>query len=41
MQEDATTKVKPKEKDTSGDDLLAKADAKRLATVKTRHRGNR
>ncbi len=40
-QEDATTKVKPKEKDTSGDDLLAKADAKRLSTAKTRLRGNR
>ncbi len=39
--EDATTKVKPKEKDSSGDDLLAKADAKRLATVKTRLKGNR
>jgi hypothetical protein len=40
-QEDTTTKTKPKEKDTSGDDLLAKADAKRLATVRTRLRGNR
>ncbi len=39
--EDATSKVTPKQKDTSGDDLLAKADAKRLATVKTRHRANR
>jgi hypothetical protein len=39
--EDATTKVKPKEKDTSGDDLLARADAKRLNTVKTRLKGNR
>ena len=39
--EDATTKVKPKERDTSGDDLLAKADAKRLATVKNRHKSNR
>lgn len=41
MKEDTTAKVKPKQKDTSGDDLLAKADAKRLATVKTRHRSNR
>lgn len=39
--EDATTKVQPKQKDTSGDDLLAKADAKRLATVRTRHKANR
>jgi hypothetical protein len=39
--EDATVKSKPKERDSSGDDLLAKADAKRLATVKIRHRGNR
>ncbi len=39
--EDATTKVKPKEKDTSGDDLLAKADSKRLNTVKARLKGNR
>lgn len=39
--EDATTKVTPKQKDTSGDDLLAKADAKRLATVRTRHKANR
>ena len=39
--EDATTKVTPKEKDTTGDDLLAKADAKRLSTVKTRHARNR
>ena len=40
-QEDATTKTKPKEKDTSGDDLLAKADAKRMSVAKTRLRGNR
>lgn len=40
-QEDATTKVKPKERDTSGDDLLAKADAKRLNTVRARMKGNR
>lgn len=39
--EDTVAKVKPKEKDTSGDDLLAKADAKRLSTVKNRHRANR
>ncbi len=39
--EDATTKVQPKQKDTSGDDLLAKADAKRLSTVRTRHKANR
>lgn len=40
-QEDATTKSKPKDRDTSGDDLLAKADAKRLNTVRTRMKGNR
>lgn len=40
-QEDATTKAKPKERDTSGDDLLAKADAKRLNTVRSRMKGNR
>ena len=40
-QEDATIKTKPKERDASGDDLLAKADAKRLATVRTRMKGNR
>ena len=39
--DDATVKSKPKEKDSSGDDLLAKADAKRLSTVKTRLRSNR
>ena len=39
--EDATTKAPAKQKDTSGDDLLAKADAKRMATVKTRLRSNR
>lgn len=39
--EDSTTKVTPKQKDTTGDDLLAKADAKRLATVRTRHKANR
>jgi len=39
--EDTTAKVKPKQKDTSGDDLLAKADAKRLSTVRKRHSANR
>jgi hypothetical protein len=39
--EDATTNAKPKEKDRSGDDLLAGADAKRLSATKTRMRGNR
>lgn len=39
--EDATTKPVVKQKDTSGDDLLAKADAKRLATVRNRHKANR
>lgn len=39
--EDATTKITPKQKDTSGDDLLARADAKRLSAVKTRHKANR
>lgn len=39
--EDATTKIIPKEKEATGDDLLAKADAKRLATVRNRHRSNR
>lgn len=39
--EDATSKVTPKQKDTTGDDLLAKADVKRLSTVKTRHKANR
>lgn len=39
--EDATIKVQPKQKDMTGDDLLAKADAKRLATVRNRHRANR
>ncbi len=39
--EDTVAKVKPKEKDTSGDDLLAKADAKRLSTVRNRHARNR
>lgn len=39
--DDSTIKTKPKEKDQTGDDLLAKADAKRLQNVKVRHRGNR
>lgn len=39
--EDATSKVTPKQKDLTGDDLLAKADAKRLATVRSRHKANR
>lgn len=40
-QEDSTAKVIPKQKDTTGDDLLARADAKRLSTVKNRHKANR
>ncbi len=39
--EDAVAKTVPKQKDTTGDDLLAKADAKRLATVRNRHKSNR
>jgi hypothetical protein len=39
--DDATTKVTSKKKELSGDDLLARADQKRLSTVKTRLRGNR
>lgn len=39
--DDATSKASEKKKDTSGDDLLAKADARRLNTVKTRLKGNR
>ncbi len=39
--EDSTSKAPAKNKDHSGDDLLAKADAKRLAAVKTRLKGNR
>lgn len=39
--EDATSKAPSKQKDSSGDDLLARADAKRLSTVKTRLKGNR
>ena len=39
--EDTQLAAPKKKVDLSGDDLLAKADAKRLATVKTRLRGNR
>ncbi len=39
--EDATTNAPKKKSEPNGDDLLARADAKRLATVKTRLRGNR
>lgn len=39
--EDASSKVIAKQKDTTGDDLLAKADAKRLNTVRSRHKANR
>lgn len=39
--EDASSKVIAKPKDTSGDDLLARADAKRLSAVRTRHKANR
>lgn len=39
--EDATTKPVTKQKDTTGDDLLAKADAKRMSTVRNRHKSNR
>lgn len=39
--EDSTMREKPKEKERTGDDLLANADVKRLNTVKTRLRGNR
>lgn len=39
--EDAPTKAAKKKEDLSGDDLLAKADAKRMSQVKTRHRGSR
>lgn len=39
--EDTTAKPVAKQKDMSGDDLLAKADAKRLAKVNNRHRANR
>lgn len=39
--EDTTAKVVPKQKESSGDDLLAKADSKRLARVRNRHKANR
>lgn len=39
--EDTTAKVVAKPKDMTGDDLLAKADAKRLSVVKNRHKANR
>jgi hypothetical protein len=39
--EDITSKAIPKQKDMTGDDLLAKADAKRLSTVRSRHKANR
>jgi hypothetical protein len=39
--EDTSAKVVPKQKDMTGDDLLAKADAKRLATVNRRLKANR
>lgn len=39
--EDMSAKPVPKQKDVTGDDLLAKADAKRLAKVNARHRANR
>lgn len=38
--EDTPARVTPKQKDMTGDDLLAKADAKRLSVVKNRHRIN-
>lgn len=41
LKEDSTARVTPKQKETTGDDLLAKADAKRLATVRNRHARNR
>lgn len=39
--EDASSKPVVKQKDSSGDDLLARADAKRLSIVKTRHKAHR
>jgi hypothetical protein len=39
--EDSHSNTPKKKTDANGDDLLARADAKRLATVKTRLRGNR
>lgn len=39
--EDSHSATPKKKQDTNGDDLLARADAKRLSTVKTRIRNNR
>jgi hypothetical protein len=39
--EDATTNAPKKKSEPNGDDLLARADAKRLATVRTRLKGHR
>ncbi len=39
--EDATTKPAVQKVDKTGDDIIAQADAKRLATLKNRHRSNR
>jgi hypothetical protein len=39
--EDATVAEAPKKQELTGDDLLARADAKRIATVKNRLRNNR
>ena len=39
--EDTTTKAPKKAVDTTGDDLLAKADSSRLSKVVQRHKGNR
>lgn len=39
--EDASLKPTTSQKDSTGDDLLAKADAKRLSLVRTRHKSNR
>ena len=39
--DDATTKEAKKQKEQTGDDLLAKADAKRINTVKQRLKANR
>lgn len=41
VKEDATTKVISKQRDATGDDLLAKADVKRLSVVRSRHKSNR
>ena len=39
--EDTTARVTPKQKEMTGDDLLAKADAKRLSNVRNRYAKNR